>query len=142
MSTQTATFTIPAVSELSKDISVVSVVTCEPHAEMVNYIESTEFNAFFGEIEAGQTFFYSGKKKDGIFMKVTERTAILVMPNIADGNTELYAALYGQVSKFKSESPITLVSTHMVFSRPHIESPLSVAITPQTATSSLTEHRG
>ena len=124
-------FPLPAISEVTKDVSVVSTVTVSPCYALQSYIENTEYNAFFAELELGQAFFYSGKKKDGIFLKTSAGTAILVMPNVAEGNDEVFAALYGQSFKFKKDTPITTVSVHLDFQNPHVESSLPVVAQPK-----------
>jgi hypothetical protein len=69
---------------------------------------------------------------------------MLIMPNIAEGNDELYAALYGQTFKFKTDTPITVISTILHFARPNVVSDVEfpVQLSQPDAAQSLTEHKG
>lgn len=98
--------------------STVSIIENEHQGQLSQYLEGDGHDTYFADVENGQAFFFSGKRKDGIFIKTGKRRAMLIMPNAQD--TESFQALYGTEYKFKNDSLVNVVSMTCTFSPPRL----------------------
>lgn len=82
------------------------------------FIEDSVTSTYFQDLENGQFFFFSSKKSDGIFIKISAKTAICIMANCKD--TELQEHLFGETHKIRSKAEVCVVSCSMTFRAPKV----------------------
>lgn len=90
----------------------------EFHDSLTEYLEQGKAHTNFSDVCVGQSFFFSGKKKDGVFLKTGKKQAMLLLPNVKE--LDVAATLYGQGFDFKADTLVSVVSLNCTFSPPAI----------------------
>lgn len=94
-----------------------SIVENDFAAMLKTYLEQVDHNTEFSDLCNGQTFFYSGKRKDGFFIKTSKSSALMLAPNVIDAG--IFASMYGQTHKFKTNTMVNVVSMTSTFAPPN-----------------------